>query len=578
MASPVAHDSQPSCRGKRPHADLARPVSPPPERHLDTPSRQHIIQDSQLDKLGEFIIRDRQLVQQLGLDKAIKQRVGRTDWGPLSRTTHHPAHRLLRHYRTHGAPVTLADPPWSQHEIAGAMARGPHRSAYAYHSFLRDDMADYVSKSYWMVLPYSAVCGHPMLRVSPIGVVPQNKRRPRPIIDYTYYGINAATQPNVPVESMQFGRALERLLRRIVLANPRRGRVKLIKVDLADGFYRVWLSPTDVVKLAVAFPSLPGEPPLIALPLTLPMGWTNSPPFFSTATETVADIANRRLLRPHLHEPLHRLEGIANSPPQDRAPLLAADPTCSRDLPTARDPNLGSSRRRRLHAVEIYVDDFIAAAQGNHNALQRIRRVLSLCIDDVFRPLDHLDAAARKEPISVKKLKQGDAQWSTVKDVLGWIINTKTMTIHLTSRRTSRLRTLLFQHYPRQRKRATIRDWQQLLGELRSMTLALPGARHLFSILQHTLQQTPANHLIKLTAQTHDMLDDFRELFTQLQRRPTRLYELVPLTPTIHGTHDAAGHGMGLTITSGIKEKHFHQDSDPFCHWKDFALPKPCHW
>ena len=32
--------------------------------------------------------------------------------------------------------------------------------------------------------------------------------------------------------------------------------------------------------------------PMVAIPLTLPMGWKNSPPLFCTATETVADLAN----------------------------------------------------------------------------------------------------------------------------------------------------------------------------------------------------------------------------------------------------------------------------------------------
>jgi lysophospholipase L1-like esterase len=72
-------------------------------------------------------------------------------------------------------------------------------------------------------------------------------------VDYTFFGINDATQPNAPVEAMQFGRLLERFIRQIVLANPRYGDVKMIKVDLADGFYRIWLRPGDTAKLAVAF-------------------------------------------------------------------------------------------------------------------------------------------------------------------------------------------------------------------------------------------------------------------------------------------------------------------------------------
>ena len=41
---------------------------------------------------------------------------------------------------------------------------------------------------------------------------------------------------------------------------------------------------------------MPGEEPLVAFPLVLPMGWSKSPPIFSTATETIAYLANERLM------------------------------------------------------------------------------------------------------------------------------------------------------------------------------------------------------------------------------------------------------------------------------------------
>ncbi len=62
-----------------------------------------------------------------------------------------------------------------------------------------------------------------------------------------------------------------------------------------------------------------GEAPLIAFPLALPMGWTNSPPFFSAYTETVADITNQRLSSQHPITNPHRLEQIQPDfvPPHD---------------------------------------------------------------------------------------------------------------------------------------------------------------------------------------------------------------------------------------------------------------------
>jgi hypothetical protein len=55
---------------------------------------------------------------------------------------------------------------------------------------------------------------------------------------------------------MQFGKALvgkalERILQDVVEANPWYGQVYLMKVDIAIGFYRVWVRAHDIVKLNV---------------------------------------------------------------------------------------------------------------------------------------------------------------------------------------------------------------------------------------------------------------------------------------------------------------------------------------
>jgi hypothetical protein len=121
-----------------------------------------------------------------------------------------------------------------------------------------------------------------------------------------------------PRESMQFGRALQRILTTLVHAHPRYGPVHMAKIDVADGFYRVWVQVDDVPKLGVVLPTAPGNPTLIAFPLALPMGWVESPPYFTALTETACDRANAMLSR---HDSClqqeHRLEGVAATPPDD---------------------------------------------------------------------------------------------------------------------------------------------------------------------------------------------------------------------------------------------------------------------
>jgi hypothetical protein len=51
---------------------------------------------------------------------------------------------------------------------------------------------------------------------------------------------------------MQFGQALEHILYHIWHANPCHGLVYLGKIDIADGFYRVWVAEGDIPNLGVA--------------------------------------------------------------------------------------------------------------------------------------------------------------------------------------------------------------------------------------------------------------------------------------------------------------------------------------
>jgi hypothetical protein len=141
-----------------------------------------------------------------------------------------------------------------------------------------------------------------------------------------------------PHDAMQFGRALERLLFCIRHANPCYGPVYLNKIDISDGFYRVALAASSAPKLAVVLPTRPDEPTLLAIPLSLPMGWIESPPAFCSVTETVADITNARL--PRRYAPPHRLEKFADTPPpvaEANSPS-ALGPLCSPDVDTSSPP------------------------------------------------------------------------------------------------------------------------------------------------------------------------------------------------------------------------------------------------
>jgi hypothetical protein len=395
-----------------------------------------------------------------------------------------------------------------------------------------------INKGQWTILPYSLVKKLPNLRLSPPGVVPQRDRRPRWIVDYSFYGINNETLPLIAEDAMQFGHALARILRHVLLADPQHGPVYLLKIDIADGFYRIDLNINDVPKLGVVFPTPQGVEPLVALPLVLPMGWRNSPPAFCTATETIADLANQSLREckeiPQPHPLSPRASACDSLTPEKQAhpesfPTVVPDPSLPRPAPATAE-------------IDVYVDDFVAIAQGTASRLNQVRDTLLYSIDTVFRPNDDTDLQ-RAEPISLKKLDKGDGSWSTRHTILGWDIDTMAMTISLPQYRVERLRDILNSVPPTQR-RIGLSKWHSILGELRSMSMALPGSRGLFSHLQTALQHRTKSR-VPLTREVHQALKDFRWMLDNISQRPTRIAELVPLLPSALGYHDASGSGAG---------------------------------
>ena len=86
-----------------------------------------------------------------------------------------------------------------------------------------------------------------------------------------------------------------------------------------------------------------------------------------------------------------------------------------------------------------------------------------------------------------------------------------------------------------------------MLGELRSVSIALPGSVGLFLLLQEAFQhEDPMRPRLNLSKSLHSFLNNFRWLAKDVAVRPQRIAELVlDAFPATVGACDAAGTGMG---------------------------------
>ncbi len=152
------------------------------------------------------------------------------------------------------------------------------------------------------------------------------------------------------------------------------------------------LSPLAALELAVV---LPGDGPyqhLIGIPLSLPMGWTHSPPYFCAYTETVTDITNASLNHPAL--PRHSLEPV----------LQQFDTTRESNFQQSALLPLGTPSLLPLATVDIYLDDFMALAQPPRHV--KTMRTLLHAMDAIF--FGTLAHNTRRNIISASKIAKGD--------------------------------------------------------------------------------------------------------------------------------------------------------------------------
>jgi hypothetical protein len=111
-----------------------------------------------------------------------------------------------------------------------------------------------IQKGQWTILSFNAVKNWINLCISPPGVVPQRDKRTMWIVVYLFYDVNDETLALVAEGSMQFGHALDRIIRHILMADPVHGPLFLIMIDILDEFFHIDMNPEDIPRLGVIFP------------------------------------------------------------------------------------------------------------------------------------------------------------------------------------------------------------------------------------------------------------------------------------------------------------------------------------
>ena len=310
---------------------------------------------------------------------------------------------------------------------------------------------------------------------------------------------------------MQMGSVLPRII--IAMAQcPEDSIIYFSKFDITDGFWRVLNELGKEYNFAFVMPTTPDEPIQIVVPSAIQMGWVDAPAYFSGASETARDVAAEYAEAPLGALPEHHLEKKTELPV-----ALAKEMANRQPLPLTLE-----QRRARdlLHYIlEVYMDDFIAAARARTpEELKHISRALLHAIHDVFPEGRH---SADDQPVSIKKIDKGEAQWDVLKEVLGWLCDGKKKTIRLPNEKVTKI-TGAIKEMLRCNAGTPFEEFRKLMGKLQHASIGVPAGKGFMTPLNHQLAKSPKKVWFRKGSLHREALILWKELLQDAMTKPTR--------------------------------------------------------
>ena len=471
---------------------------------------------------------------------------------PRWRANLHPAAGLLRDYAREGCPVSVGR-DWTLEELEAAVEKGPHVSALVPDAIdqMQIEAREKEQQGFATIFKWEDLKKNlpRELKLSPLAMIPHKSRKYRAILDlsfelmlagYLLPSVNDATKKCAPEDAMdQIGSVLPRIIEALASAPLEDGDIMFSKLDIKDGFWRMVCEKGQEWNFAYVLPSHPGHPPEIVVPSALQMGWVLSPPFFCAASETARDVAASYVCETQGALPEHPLENLTM--PDEEVTLP--------DLSTVS----GKDGANFLHMLEVYVDDFISLAQTRDDKkLRHLSRALLHGIHSVFPP-PAISGHNGEEPISIKKLKEGEGLWEVRKEILGWVMDGATRCIELAEKKQkailAELKTVL-----RIKNGVPFKRVEKLVGKLRHAAIGIPAGKALFGPINQLMGKKPRTLIWDRCPAVCEALRDWKDLIREAAREPTHVNELVPGPADYKGTLDASGEGAGGIWVTGAKE------------------------
>jgi hypothetical protein len=308
--------------------------------------------------------------------------------------------------------------------------RGNHKSLSKYSEFIDPTITENIERGFALPLPIEILYKLPKASIAPLGCHKQTTINENGSIipkyrlthDQSFPGpsglsVNLRVQKDV-LPPIMYSYVLSRLIHYIVhkrRAHPT-AKIYLCKVDLDSAYRRCSLSSSTAMESLTIYAGL------LIVALRMTFGGAPCPNLWGVISETIADIGNTILLSSlwdhnSLFDPLSSQIELPLPLPDEIKFALAEELAVS--LP-----------ENPAGYIDVYIDDNIGVTLDLGDNAIHLCRAIPLAIRTIARPLVDSDVIPRKDIISLKKF-EAKGRLEEVKKILGWIINTRSLSITL---------------------------------------------------------------------------------------------------------------------------------------------------
>ncbi len=195
--------------------------------------------------------------------------------------------------------------------------------------------------------------------------------------------------------------------------------------------------------------------------------------------------------------------------------------------------------------LQVYVDNFCNATMqlldGSHVPMIRWASIHG--VHAVFLEPAVTGHQNGKDQLSKKKLEQGDGNFISTKDMIGFTFDGIKQTIQLPPVKAKAY--ICETHHILCWKSAPLKDLQTLVGKLQHASIILLAARGFFTPINAANKIGTKDTGLGKASEIKAALEDLCSLLRLLRLRPTHVRKLVVDMPWYAGYHDAAAEGAG---------------------------------